>query len=77
MISASARRSLLRWTHLVFSVPIIGYVYSPFEAIPDYAPLTRFFFLPVLVASGLWLWKGQAVRRMFARRNVTEIAGDA
>lgn len=58
------KRSILRWIHIVFSVPIIGYVYSPFEEIPNYAPLTRYVFLPILVLSGLWMWKGHALRRL-------------
>jgi hypothetical protein len=61
------RRSILRWIHIIFSIPILGYDYSPIEEIPNYAPAVRFVFLPVLVASGLWLWKGHAVRRLFSR----------
>ena len=51
-------RSVFRWIHLVFSIPILGYIYSPFDQIPNYAPATRFVFVPVLVLSGLWMWKG-------------------
>ena len=63
----STKRSILRWLHIVFAIPIAGYVYSPFENIPDYAPLTRYFFFPVLVLLGLWMWKGHVVRRLFTR----------
>ena len=66
-MSANVRRSILRWIHIVFSIPIIGYVYSPFDKIPEYAGPTRFVFLPVLVLTGLWMWKGHAVRRLFSR----------
>ena len=38
MISKVGKRSILRSIHIVFSIPIIGYVYSPFEEIPDYTP---------------------------------------
>ena len=31
-------RSVFRWIHLVFSIPILGYIYSPFDQIPNYAP---------------------------------------
>jgi hypothetical protein len=65
----TTKRSILRWTHLIFSVPIIGYVYSPFEEIPNYAVPTRYVFLPILVVTGLWMWKGQAIRRFFSRRS--------
>ena len=30
-------RSIFRWIHIVFSIPILGYIYSPFEKLPDYA----------------------------------------
>lgn len=61
------KRSILRWIHIVLGIPIIGYVYSPFEDIPDYAPLVRFVFLPVLVLTGLWMWQGQAIRRLISK----------
>jgi predicted tellurium resistance membrane protein TerC len=60
-------RSILRWIHVVFSIPIIGYVYSPFEEIPNYAPAVRFLFLPLLVLTGLWMWKGHALRRLISK----------
>ena len=60
----STKRSIVRWIHLVFSIPIIGYIYSPFEEIPNYAPSTRYFFLPVMLLSGLWMWKGHLLRRL-------------
>jgi len=63
-------RTIFRWMHLVFSIPILGYIYSPFDKIPDYAPLTRFFFVPVMVLSGLWMWKGHLVRRLFSRQTI-------
>lgn len=63
----STKRSIARWIHIVFSIPIFGYVYSPFENLPDYAAPTRFVFLPILVLSGLWMWKGHLVRRMFTK----------
>jgi hypothetical protein len=62
-------RSIFRWIHLIFAIPILGYIYSPFDKLPDYAPLTRFFFLPVMVLSGLWMWKGHVVRRLISKRS--------
>jgi hypothetical protein len=61
-------RTILRWIHIVFSIPIIGYVYSPFEEIPNYATPTRYVFLPILITTGLWMWKGHWVRRLFSKR---------
>ena len=72
MISSATQRSIVRWIHLIFAIPIAGYVYSPFDQIPNYAPAVRFVFVPVLVLSGLWMWKGHLVRRLFAKGSVTK-----
>jgi hypothetical protein len=61
-------RLFFRWIHIVFSIPILGYIYSPFDKIPSYAPATRFVFVPVLVLSGLWMWKGHLVRRLLGQK---------
>ena len=63
----ATQRSLQRWIHLVFSIPIIGYIYSPFRELPNYAPLVRYIAYPMIALSGLWLWKGHVVRRLFAK----------
>ena len=63
----ATRRSIFRWIHIVCSIPIIGYIYSPFAEIPNYAPATRFVFLPVMLVSGLWMWKGHVIRRFVAK----------
>ena len=63
------QRSIFRWIHLVFSIPIIGYIYSPFDQIPNYAPMVRFVFFPILVLSGLWMWKGHWLRRLAAKKS--------
>jgi len=68
MISPATERVILRWIHLIFAIPIVGYIYSPFQNLPDYAPLTRYVFLPVMVLTGLWMWKGYLVRRLFTKR---------
>ena len=52
------KRSILRWVHLIFAIPILGYIYSPFEEIPNYASTVRFVFVPVIVLSGLWMYAG-------------------
>ena len=63
----TTRRTIFRTIHLVLAIPIVGYIYSPFEVIPDYAPATRFVFFPAMVLTGLWMWKGPWVRRLLAR----------
>jgi hypothetical protein len=76
MISNTTKRSILRSIHLIFSIPILGYVYSPFEEIPKYAPAVRFVFFPIIVLSGFWMWKGEFVRRLIWKRSARQEAVD-
>ena len=69
IVNRGITRSIFRWIHLVFSIPILGYIYSPFDKIPSYAPATRFVFVPIMILSGLWMWKGHVVRRLISKRS--------
>lgn len=62
------QRVIFRWIHIVLSIPIVGYIYSPFDKIPQYAPPTRYVFLPSMVLTGLWMWKGHLLRRLISKR---------
>ncbi len=68
MISEKASRVVARWVHIFLAIPIIGYVYSPFEQLPNYAPMTRFVFMPLIALAGLWMWKGHVVRRWLGNK---------
>jgi len=63
----ATKRSVFRWIHIVFSIPILGYIYSPFEEIPKYAGRVRFVVVPVMLLSGFWMWKGHVVRRLISK----------
>lgn len=67
-VKRSLTRTICRLIHLVFSIPILGYIYSPFDRLPSYAPKTRYVFVPIMILSGLWMWKGYVVRRLFSKR---------
>jgi thiosulfate reductase cytochrome b subunit len=62
-------RLILRWVHLIVAIPIYGYIYSPFEKLPQYATPTRFVFFPLMVLTGLLMWKGHLLRRAIGWRN--------
>jgi hypothetical protein len=64
----ATKRLIVRWIHIVFSIPILGYIYSPFEEIPKYADKVRFVIVPVMLLSGLWMWKGHLLRRLISKR---------
>jgi hypothetical protein len=74
-MNQGSKRSIFRWVHLVLSIPILGYIYSPFAELPKYAPAVRFVFVPILVLSGLWMWKGHLLRRLISKRSAQQDAG--
>ena len=61
-------RTMLRWVHIIAAIPLLGYIYSPFDKLPLYAPPTRFVFFPLMVLTGLLLWKGHLLRRRSASK---------
>jgi len=63
-----SQRTMFRWIHIILGIPIVGYIYSPFDQIPNYANKVRFFFVPMIVLTGLWMWKGNAVLRLIRKR---------
>ena len=64
----ATKRSIFRWIHLIFAIPIIGYVYSPFKELPNYAPVVRYVAIPMIALTGLSMWKGHLLRRLISKR---------
>ena len=66
-MNQGTRRSILRWIHIIFGLPILGYIYGPPAEVQPYAPVFQYVFVPVIVLSGFWMWKGHVVRRLFSK----------
>ena len=58
MISNATQRSILRWIHIIVTIPIFGYIYGPASEVQQYADGVRYIFVPVIVLSGLWMYAG-------------------
>ena len=54
----ATKRSILRWIHIIFGIPILGYIYGPVSEVQQYAAAVRFVFVPVIVLSGFWMYSG-------------------
>ena len=65
----STKRSILRWIHILFAMPILGYIYGPPEEVAQYVSYFRYLYVPVVVVTGFWMWKGESVRRLFSKRS--------
>lgn len=72
-MKAATERLLIRWLHLLASIPILGFIYGPVADIPRAARAVRWVIMPVVIVSGLWLWKGHLLRQWWRARS----AGDA
>jgi hypothetical protein len=66
-MSSLHERTLIRTLHLVLTIPIIGFIYGPVAHIPPAAFFTRFFAVPLTIASGIWLWQKQRLLRWLRR----------
>src|SRR5215831_3901571 len=58
MISNATKRSILRWIHLILTIPILGYIYGEPSEVQQYAVAVRFVFVPVMILSGYWMYSG-------------------
>ena len=65
----ATKRSVLRSIHIIFGLPVIGYIYGPQSEVQQYVNVHRFFIVPVLLLTGLWMWKGPAIGRLFLKRS--------
>ncbi len=57
-MNTGLKRSILRWLHIIVTIPIFGYVYGPMAEVQEYAGAVRYVFVPVIVLSGLWMFAG-------------------
>jgi hypothetical protein len=72
MIKETAKRSIFRWIHIICGIPILGYIYDSPSDTHNYAFSVRYVFLPVLLLSGLWMWKGHVVRQLIWKRSARQ-----
>ncbi|KAA2239563.1 hypothetical protein F0L74_25535 [Chitinophaga agrisoli] len=62
-MKAATQRKIIRWIHIILSIPILGYIYGPVASMPAAANAVRFVFLPVVIISGFWMWLGHKLRK--------------
>lgn len=62
-------RDIIRFLHLILSIPIVGYLYGPLEHIARAAFFVRWIAIPLVVLSGFWLWlKPRVAKRIVQYR---------
>lgn len=68
-MKASTERKIMRWFHIIISIPVIGYIYGPVADIPRAAFAVKFIIFPLIVLSGIWMWKGHLVKKALRQKN--------
>ena len=57
-MNQALKRSILRWIHLIATIPILGYIYGPVSEVEQYAGAVRNVFVPVIILTGYWMYSG-------------------
>lgn len=68
-MTAGMKRIVLRWLHLLFGLPLIGFVYGPPAETEQYRFMFQYVFMPMILVTGLWMWKGPAIERLIFRKS--------
>ncbi len=61
-MNSATQRLVLRWLHIIVTIPIFGYIYGPAAEVQEYAGAVRYLFVPVIVLLGLWMYAGSKFR---------------
>jgi thiosulfate reductase cytochrome b subunit len=72
-MSSASERKVMRWIHIVLSIPIIGYIYGPVAERPEAVIAVRFVFVPIVVLTGLWMWKGHLLKKLLRKRQTSQL----
>jgi hypothetical protein len=73
-ISGKQRRDILRSVHLVASLILLGYLYTPLGDNDVFYVMVRVMVVPVLAVSGLLMWQTPRLQR-WLRRNEASSTG--
>jgi hypothetical protein len=68
MMKASTERKIIRWFHIIASIPVIGFIYGPVSKIPEAVFALKWVIFPLIVLSGLWLWLGHWAKKFIRRQ---------
>jgi len=64
MITQKRVRTVCRWLHIILGLVILCYIYSPFGKYPVFNIFVKFLAIPLILLSGLWLWKPHLFNRI-------------
>jgi len=68
-MKAATERKIIRWFHIIASIPVMGYIYGPVKNFPNAVLAIKWVLFPLIVLSGFWLWKGHLLKKRFRRKH--------
>jgi thiosulfate reductase cytochrome b subunit len=68
-MKASTERKIIRWLHIITSIPVVGYIYGPLKNVPQGVFALKWVLFPLVVLSGLWMWKGHFARKWLRKKS--------
>lgn len=74
-MSAGTERKIIRWFHILASIPILGYIYGPVAELPEASMAVRWVILPLVVMSGFWLWLGGRAKKWMKELGKEKVYG--
>lgn len=72
-MKAATERRIIRWVHIIAGIPIVGLIYGPVKNIPDAVRTIQWVLFPLIVLSGVWLWKGHLVKKWVKRKKLSRV----
>ncbi len=66
-MKAATERKIIRWFHILASIPILGFIYGPVAELPEAARMVRWVILPLVILSGFWLWLGHLLKKQLRK----------
>ena len=68
-MKASTERKIIRWIHIIFSIPVIGLIYGPVAENPYAVTAIRWVIFPIIVLSGFWMWLGHLLKKRLRKKS--------
>ena len=69
-MKASTERKIIRWIHIIFSIPVIGLIYGPVAENPYAVTAIRWVIFPIIVLSGFWLGLGHLLKKRIRKNSL-------
>ena len=66
-MKAATERKIIRWFHIITSIPVVGYIYGPVKNFPNAVMAIKWVLFPLIILTGLWMWKGHLLKKWFRK----------